>query len=120
MKIYTTKYGYSKQKAMAYAVYMMTGSAFEKVKVNEVAVSSFKLHYAELGPEQKYEYEEEAENQTIGLGKHFLENISRLRCKMHIEKSGKDLLLTFSTEGFEEIICKIDEKGGLETRAVPA
>ena len=110
---------YSKQKAMAYAAYMITGSAFKKVETNLAAVSSFKLHYCEMKPEMQYEYEEEADGLTSALGRLFLDNISGMKCKMHIRKEGEDLILIFSTEGFEEVICKIDKKGQLDIRAVP-
>ena len=119
MGMYSVNLGvYNKQKAIGYIAYMIIGSYFEKTRPGFV-FRNWKLDYAELSDQQKFEKEELADRLMGRLGEEFLTAISGLRCEAIPRWNGSDLEIRFLTGGFEAVICTVSPKGRLEIQAVP-
>lgn len=105
-----TEKGYSKQRAMAYIVYMMAGSYFNSQGSTDRFKNLF-LHYAEMPREKQYEWESRVINSMEGLNKDFLQKIAALRYEVFFTTCDEELLMEFRTGGFESLLCRIRKNG---------
>ena len=120
MGLYSVKYGtYDRQKAIGYIAYMIASSYFKETPKNRW-VLTWRLDYAEMKENQKYENEAYADTLMERLGEKFLTAIGDLKCSLAARREGEDLRLYFFTGGFEALICTVDPRGRLEIKAVPA
>ena len=120
MGLYSVNYTtYNKQKAMGYITYMIASSYFKETPKNRW-VQTWRLDYAEIKENQKYEKETYVDTLMGRLGKEFLAAIGDLKCSLLARREGEYLRLYFLTGGFEALICSIDSKGRLDIEAVPA
>lgn len=97
---------YSKQRATAYAVYMMAGSYFSSSSAAS-RIPNLYLHYAEMPREKQYQCESRVISSMEALGRGFLRKIAALRCDVRCRFCSDDILLEFWTGGFEGIQCRI-------------
>ena len=104
--LYSSKKSYSKQLATAYAVYMMAGSYFSSSGAAG-RIPNLYLHYAEMPREKQYQCESRVISSMEALGKGFLQKIASLRCDVRCRICGDDILMEFSTGGFEGLQCLI-------------
>ena len=82
MGLYSVKYGtYDRQKAMGYIAYMIASSYFKETPKNRW-VRTWRLEYAEMKENQKYENEAYADTLMGHLGENFLAAIGDLKCSL--------------------------------------
>ena len=101
---------YNKQYATAYIVYMMAGSYFQPERQNG-RFKNLYLHYAEMPQKEQYECESRVICSLENLDQDFLQEISKLRCKISCKSQGGVLLMEFHTGGFEGLSFSIQENG---------
>lgn len=109
----STEKSYSRQRAMAYIVYMMAGSYFHSAKTAD-RFKNLYLHYAEMPQKKQYECESRVIHSIENLEPSFLEKISTLRCEPVCKTCGDKLLIEFRTGGFESLICTIRKNGSFQ------
>lgn len=109
----STEKSYSRQRAMAYIVYMMAGSYFHSAKTAD-RFKNLYLHYAEMPQKKQYECESRVIHSIENLEPGFLEKISTLRCEPVCRACGDELLIEFRTGGFESLSCTIRKNGSFQ------
>lgn len=112
------KKSYDRQKAAAYAVYMMAGSYFKSCRDARGKFPAMRLHYAEMGREWQYRTEEKCLAAMERNGERFLGRLEGLRCEATCERQGNDLIVKFATGGFEEVWFRIFPQGGIRSELV--
>lgn len=108
---------YNRQRATAYIVYMMAGSYFHSQKATG-SFKNFYLHYAEMPREKQYGCEARVIQSMEALDHNFLRKISSLRFHAVCRIDGEDLLMEFSTGGFESLRCRIRKNGDFQLSPV--
>lgn len=104
---------YSRQNAVAYAIYMMAGSYFAS-RTSNSRFRNLYLHYTEMPKEKQYESERRVMASVEKLGEDFLQKISALRCSTVCKRVGEELLMEFCTGGFEGLSFKIGKNGNFQ------
>lgn len=104
---------YDRQRATAYIVYMMAGSYFHSRKADR-SFKNFYLHYAEMPLEKQYRCEDRVIRSMEALDPQFLRNIASLCFHAACRNDGEDLLMEFSTGGFESLRCRIRKNGDFQ------
>ena len=102
------------QEEIAYIVYMIVGSYFNKTLCcNQLVVDRLYLYYMEM----KQAAQEKKENKIIALADKILkdyDNILRvMNCEVMIEFKNNKYFLEFIT-GFERVHAEVDSKGNCE------
>lgn len=111
--------GYDRQRAAAYAVYMMAGSYFGGRNTADRFKNMY-LHYAEMPREKQYDCESRVIAAMEELNKVFLRRISNLRCEVTCRICGTVLFMEFRTGGFEWLLCEVKKNGTFHMHAMRA
>ena len=102
------------QEEMAYIVYMIVGSYFNKaVCINHGTASRLYLYYMEMKENSQISKEQKIIMQSENVLKEYKSILCDMNCEVYISFKENKFVLDFIT-GFERIHAEVDKKGNCE------